>query len=354
MLAALGLVFALAAAAFPPAGDAQTRDRATERFEPGASAFGEQDGPRAELMQRSRSAFRRPRYARFPDHAPYDRRVALLGKMLFFDPRLSGAGSISCASCHSPSFGWELPARVAPGGAPLERQPPTLLNVAWGESFSWDGRAPSLEAQAVFPIESPTGMAADLDQVVARLNGVASYARWFREAFPEEGLTRETALTALATFERTIVSGWAPFDSWVEGEETALSPSARRGFELFTGEAGCDRCHEGWNFTDGAFHDVGLVSPDPGRAAIAGGEDGAKRFKTPTLRDIAKRAPYMHDGSLPDLGAVLDHYASLGKDTTVDLQPVDLDADQRRDLIAFLHSLSGEGDQVAAPTLPAD
>lgn len=307
-----------------------------------------------------RSAFERPLVIPFPEDAPYSPLQATLGKMLFFDPRLSSAQNMSCASCHNPSFGWEV-AIEGPVGAHdemLPRQAPTILNSAWLPHFFWDGRAASLEEQAQGPITAALEMNARLDQVVERLGRLQTYRDGFERAFPGEGLTEETLLRAIATYERTVVSGWAPFDRWVEGDEDAISESAKRGFGLFVGEAGCAECHAGWNFTDHDFHDIGLPSTDVGRAAQAPADPRARfAFKTPSLRNIAHRAPYMHDGSLPDLESVVAHYVGGGASRLSRLQnirPLDLDHGQVRDLVAFLETLTADESAVPAPVLPVD
>ena len=164
-----------------------------------------------------------------------------------------------------------------------------------------------------------------------------------------------TVVKAIATFERTIASARTPFDVWLDGDETAIEPAAKRGFVLFNGGAHCAACHAGWAFTDNKFHDIGLASTDPGRAAVEPSEDGAKfGFKTPTLRDIARRAPYMHDGSQQDLPTVIHHYMTGGERHTDDplMRKFDLSQAGIDDLIAFLNSLSAPAHSFPVPLLP--
>jgi cytochrome c peroxidase len=307
-----------------------------------------------------RDAFRRPLSIPFPADAPYDPAIATLGKMLYFDPRLSGAQNMSCASCHNPSFGWETPVETAIGAAnvPLGRHAPTIVNAAWVAPLFWDGRAADLEAQAEGPITAEVEMNATFPQIVKRLNRIDEYVTWFDRLFPEEGISRPTILRAIATYERTVVAGWSPFDRWVEGDEDAISDAAKRGFELFTGEARCSSCHSGWNFTDNGFHDIGMPTEDIGRAALDASNPMARHaFKTPGLRDIGLRAPYMHAGQVPDLHAVVRFYASGGvarPSRSPMIRRLDLADDEVNDLVAFLETLTSSGSEVPTPVLPAN
>jgi cytochrome c peroxidase len=304
--------------------------------------------------------YARPLTIPFPAGAPYDPQIATLGKMLYFDPRLSGAQNMSCSSCHNPSFGWETPVERAIGAAntPLGRHAPTIINAAWVSPFFWDGRAPNLEEQAAGPITAEVEMNATFGEVVGRLSEVEEYADWFDRLFPGQGIRRATILQAIATYERTVVSGWSPFDRWVEGDEDAISPEARRGFELFTGKAKCSSCHTGWNFTDNRFHDIGLPTYDIGRAALDEADRKARHaFKTPGLRNIALRAPYMHNGSIHSLEQVVLHYGAGGIDRpslSGEMQRFELAGTDIDDLVAFLESLTEEATEVPTPILPAN
>jgi len=307
-----------------------------------------------------RESYARPLVIPFSDDAPYSPQIATLGKMLYFDPRLSGAQNQSCASCHNPSFGWEAPVATAVGAANqrLSRHSPTILNMAWVQPFFWDGRAETLEEQAAGPITAEVEMNASFDQVVARLSQVNDYRLWFEELFPGEGISQATIVQSIATFERTVVSGWAPFDQWVDGDESAISAAAQRGFELFNGAAGCSACHSGWNFTDNSFHDIGLDTQDIGRQGVTP-EDETSRFafKTPGLRNISLRAPYMHSGELWSLEDVIQHYASGGlprPSLTPMMAPLDLDERDVEDLVAFLDTLTESDTDVSNPILPAN
>ncbi len=301
--------------------------------------------------------FARPETIPFPADNPYTLEKAALGKMLFFDQRMSKGQNISCASCHNPSFGWEVPFAKALGSqnTELPRHANTVLNLAWGKHFFWDGRADSLEAQARGPIEDPKEMANTMDVIVQRLSQIEEYNQWFKQAFPKEGLTENNVLKAIATYERTLISSEAPFDKWIAGDETAISEEAKSGFRLFVGKAKCIACHTGWNFTDNEFHDIGLFDYDEGRAAITNISSQSHAFKTPGLRNISQRAPYMHNGSLANLKSVMAHYIGGGvqrPSLSKEMQPLDLNQKEIREIILFLESLTGNNNVVALPILP--
>ena len=313
----------------------------------------------AQADQAMKEKFRRPNDIPFPASNPYTPEKAALGKALYFDPRLSGNQNMNCASCHNPSFGWEVPLKGAIGAqnTMLARNAPTVLNLAWGKDhYFWDGRAKSLEEQALGPIQADVEMNMKLADLEKRLQGIPEYQKRFQAAFPNEGIKGETIGKAIATFERTVVSGYAPFDAWVDGDERAISESAKRGFALFTGKARCAECHTGWNFTDNKFHDIGTSTTDIGRAKIDPSDPMAKyAFKTPGLRDISQRAPFLHNGSVPDLEAVVIHYVTGGENRPSRsplLKPVPLVPEEIADLVEFLKTLTGSKQEVALPVLP--
>jgi cytochrome c peroxidase len=306
-----------------------------------------------------KNRYKRPDFTPFPASNPYTVRKAALGKMLFFDPRLSGASNMNCASCHNPSFGWEAPVPLAIGSMnkPLDRHAPTILNMAWGKDhFFWDGRAATLEEQAKGPIEAEVEMNQPLPKLVQIMKGVPDYVRLFNDVFPGEGISPDSITKALATYQRTIVSSHAPFDAWIEGDEKAISEQAKRGFVIYNGKAGCAACHMGWNFTDNAFHDIGLDTQDIGRGRLEPQNVKARHaFKTPTLRDTAQRPPFMHNGSLADLDAVLVHYVQGGEQRpslSDKMKPAPLTGDELAELKAFLLTLTGAKSQVPLPILP--
>lgn len=302
--------------------------------------------------------YKRPLSIPFKGVTAYSPQLATLGKMLFFDPRLSGAKNINCSTCHNPSFGYEVPVKTAVGAAnvPLARQAPTILNMAWVKPYFWDGRADTLEAQAAGPITAPVEMNAKFADVVQNLSGISEYNRWFEHLFPKKGVSEETILTALATYERTVVSGWAPFDRWVEGDETAISEAAKRGFDLFNGKAKCADCHSGWNFTDNKFHDIGLETDDIGRAEFEPNNPKAKHaFKTPGLRNTTYRAPFMHNGSIGTLEEVMAHYVA-GIIERGSLSPkistLSISAEEQQDVIEFMKTLTADNQETPIPILP--
>lgn len=301
--------------------------------------------------------YQRPDTIPFPSDNPYSAEKAALGKMLFFEPRLSKNRNMTCATCHNPSFGWEDATETSIGAqnSHLDRHSPTIINAAWGKSYFWDGRAATLEEQAAGPIESNVEMNLPIDEAVARLSLVPSYQDWFKRVFGSSGVTANNIKKAIATFERTVVSGQAPFDSWVEGDESAISTAAKRGFALFNGKAECSSCHTGWNFTDHKFHDIGLPTKDRGLGARTGKPKENFAFKTPSLRNITQRAPYMHNGKMTNLRSVIAHYISGGipRPTRSNLmQPVRLTPQEIEDLEAFLHTLTGQDASVSLPILP--
>ena len=296
-----------------------------------------------------RHIFKRPDTPPAPaDNPPTPEKIAL-GAKLFADPRLSGTGQHSCASCHRPERAFTDGRRQARAltGAPLRRNTPALWNLAWSKQFFWDGRAPSLEAQVRMPIEAADEMGGDWPAILRRLEADAALVAEFRLAFPDTPAVSEASVVkALASYVRSLVSPPTPFDAWIEGDAAALKPDERRGFGLFTGKAGCMLCHVGWRFTDDRFHDIGLPGKDPGRAAIPDGTPGRTAFKTPSLREVDRTAPYMHDGSLPTLAAVLRHYTG-GFIARPTLAPhmnrrLRLTAREKADLIAFLRTLSSK------------
>jgi cytochrome c peroxidase len=321
----------------------------------GGSIFATEPAGRAEWKQN----YHRPAEIPFPKSNPYSEAKVKLGKMLFFDPILSGAKVRSCATCHSPALSWAdgRALAIGEGQKPLELRSPTLLNVAWTPKLGWTGHFRNLEAVAMGPITGETNMNLPEEQLLERLAVIPGYVDAFDDAFGEGKITRKKLELALATYERTIVSTEAPFDHWIAGDEMAIGDAAKRGFDLFNGKANCAACHSGWAFTDASFHDIGSATKDDiGRGALFPKSVKLQyAFKTPTLRDVARRAPYMHDGSLPTLEAVIDLYDRGGIDRpsrAEDIRPLHLSKDEKADLIAFLHTLNGTAKPYPLPVLP--
>ncbi len=287
-----------------------------------------------------------------------------LGKQLYFDPRLSADNTISCASCHDPQKGWSNGESVATGigGQKGGRNAPTIVNAAYQRFQFWDGRAEHLEGQALGPIQNPIEMNMKLDDLVAKLSGIEGYRQQFEQVFGGE-ITPDRIAKAIASFERTVLSGDAPYDRFVAGDEDALSEAAQRGRQVFFNKANCSACHAGPNFSDGAFHNVGVgmdapeEAQDIGRHAVTNllGDRGA--FRTPTLREIDRTAPYMHDGSLKTLEEVVDYYARGGHPNPQldeEIYPLKLSDEQKQDLVAFLREglRSETYPEVKPPDLP--
>lgn len=271
-----------------------------------------------------------------------------LGRKLFFDPVLSEDRSRSCASCHDPSryFTDGRARAIGVGGREGPRNVPSLLNAAYGRSFFWDGRAESLEAQVLQPIEGRDELRLDVAELVRRLDNREDYRRAFRASFGDDAVSPDRVARALASYLRTLRSGDAPIDRFLHGDATALAPEAQRGFRLFVGRANCGVCHLAPLFTDHDFHNTGISwgASDVGRIAVTGIEADRGAFKTPSLRNVAMTAPYMHDGSLATLEEVVEHYDRGGTPNPFldeELQPLGLTDSEKLQLIAFLASLTG-------------
>ena len=286
-----------------------------------------------------------------PKGSPLTRERIGLGRLLFFDPRLSSDESISCASCHNPEKAFvdnEVTSRGI-GGKKGTRNTPTVINAALQPYQFWDGRASSLEDQALLPLENPVEMGASISRIVDRLNQLPQYRDSFRRVFGAP-VTRENLAQALASFERTVLAGDSAYDQYAAGNPTALSPKAVEGMKLFEGKAHCRLCHQADTFSDGLFHNLGVgwngsSFADEGRKALTGIVKDRGAFKTPTLRQVAQTAPYMHDGSLPSLEAVVDFYDRGGKSNPhLDplMQPLRLTPQEKEALVEFMRSLSGK------------
>jgi cytochrome c peroxidase len=323
-----------------------------------SQTLGASDTP-AEAYEKFRKDYVRP--DQVPE--PADNRLTpareLLGRTLFFDPRLSGSNWISCGSCHNPGFAWGdgLPRAIGDGMKTLGRRTPTILNLAWSESLFWDGRADSLEQQALGPVEAAGEMNLPLDQLGPKLRDIDGYRPLFADAYPGEPIAPPTVAKAIAAFERTVVSATAPFDRWIAGDQTAIGDDAKRGFAVFNQEGRCAKCHSGWRFTDDSFHDIGVRTDDPGRGALFADIPAlASALKTPTLRNVDQRAPYMHNGSVATLEEVIDLYDRGGDVRRASLSPdivaLNLTAAQKQDLLAFLRTLSSHDRPVVLPLLP--
>ncbi len=273
-----------------------------------------------------------------------------LGRRLFFDPALSLDGRVSCATCHDPAvaFADRRPLAVGVHGRIGERNSPSLVNRGYGETFFWDGRVASLEAQVLMPIENPKELGMTVPAVLKTLRQDRTYPAQFRAAFGRE-MSGPDLGRALATYVRTIQAGDAPADRYSEGDRSALSPEAQLGARVFRTEGLCVTCHMGGNFSDEQFHNTGVAwtgheVKDVGREKVTGALVHRGAFKTPSLREVARTAPYMHDGSLATLEEVVDFYIRGGRPNPhldSEILPLQLSSAQRAGLIAFLQSLTG-------------
>lgn len=282
-----------------------------------------------------------------PQANPSTEQKVVLGKTLFFDPRLSGNNRISCASCHIPSkgFGDGKPLSSGFTGEKLARNTPTVLNTGFQRQLFWDGRTQSLEEQALMPIQSAQEMNQEMKELVRELKATAEYPKLFLDAF-DDGVTAENIAKALASYERSLVSKLTDFDKYLKGDEQALSISARRGMELFEGDAGCIRCHNGPLLSDGKYYRLGVGRGDLGRGAVTNRREDRYRFRTPSLRDVSLTGPYMHDGSMNTLYQVVEYYyrgiPTRGPEgLDLDVEPLsDRSFTEIDDLVAFLKALT--------------
>jgi len=283
-----------------------------------------------------------------------------LGRSLFFDGRLSADGKISCVTCHDPKQGWAGHDATDTGinGRVGDRNSGTVVNSGYMTFQFWDGRARSLEEQALGPIQNPVEMGETLPNVLRKLDAVPGYRTQFQAVFGT-GVTADGMAKALAAFERTIVSGPGPFDRYLAGDKKAMSPAAVRGAELFKGKGGCAACHSGPIFSDQGFHNLGVgakaAHPDVGREAVTKNPADRGRFKTPGLRNVARTYPYMHDGktkTLADVVDTLDRGGIANPNLDPLVKPLNLTAKEKRNLVAFLKALTGPEPIVAPPKLP--
>ena len=284
-----------------------------------------------------------------------------LGRQLYFDARLSKNGSISCALCHNPGTGFADARQFSVGafGTAGGRQAPTVYNTGFLPLQFWDGRASSLEEQAIGPIHNPIEMAETHEGVVPKIGRIKGYQKQFRAVFGKD-VSLQSIAEAIAAFERTIISANSSFDKYAMGEATAMDPAAVRGLALFRGKARCIHCHNGPNLTDNQFHNLGvpqegILKEDLGRYAVTRLDRDRGAFKTPTLRSIVETAPYMHDGVFKTLEEVIDFFDRGGGPNprlSPLMKPLGLTADEKQDLVAFLKALTGAPLKIEIPKLP--
>src|SRR5712671_5664345 len=298
-------------------------------------------------------------YVRPPAARVENPQLVALGWELFLDPQISASGKTACASCHYPELGWvvtDARSRNDSGKLTSRKSQPLIgIGYAGKGPFGWDGRNASLEAQAKSSIVSGSMSMQETDTPVKveiieeRIRSHFLYAAKFDLALPGKPINIDTIAQAIAAFERTIEPEAAPFDRWVAGDDSAISDRAKRGFVLFNGKAMCVVCHTGWRFTDDRFHDIGTSTTDLGRGrAVKDDQLMQYAFKTPTLRSVSLRAPYMHNASVATLYDTVKHYEKGGIDRPSRsplMLPLQLMEDERLDLVAFMESLTGSADQ---------
>jgi cytochrome c peroxidase len=304
-------------------------------------------------------------YKRPPPRPVENQALVEVGRLLFWDPRVSASGKTACASCHYPYLGWATTdARSRnDSGKPTSRRSQPLIGIGHAAgTIGWDGRSATLEAQAKSSIATgsmsmrQTDTPVKVEAIEARIRAVPEYVARFGAALPGAAIDLDAIARAIAAYERVIEPGIAAFDRWIEGDEDAISQSAKRGFVLFNGKAECSLCHSGWRFTNDTFHDIGTSTKDLGRGRVLKDEVLMQyAFKTPTLRSVALRPPFMHDGSAIDLYQVMKHYEKGGIDRPSRsplMKPIALSDRERLDLIAFMETLTGMPEAEAPPKLP--
>ena len=295
----------------------------------------------------------------FPKSNPYSAEKTELGRLLYYDTRLSADNTVSCGTCHAPASAYTDGKPVSTGirGQKGGRSAPSVVNRAYSLAQFWDGRAASLEEQAKGPIQNPIEMGETHEGVVKKLNGIAGYRALFKKSFGTEEVDIDKVAMAIATFERTLLSGNSAYDKFKAGDKKAMSAAQIRGLDVYLNKAKCDACHEGVAFTANAYHNIGVgmdkPNPDEGRYAVTKNPADYGAFKTPGLRDISRTAPYMHDGGLKTLEEVVDFYDKGGipnKNLDEKIKKLNLTEVNKKDLVAFLKAL--DGTSLQAHTIP--
>jgi cytochrome c peroxidase len=303
-----------------------------------------------------------------PDNNPQTDVKVLLGKQLYFDTRLSKDNTVSCATCHSPAMGWSDAGPTSSGINSQRggRRAPPVSNAAYSPLQFWDGRAPSLEEQAKGPIANPIEMGNTHDVMLRTVGDIPGYVETFKKVFGDTPITLDLVARAIAAYERTIVTTDSPFDRFVRGDNTALTKQEKRGLEIFNGKGRCTLCHWGGYFSDGRFHNLGVApasgaKPDEGRQAVTKDPADAGKFKTPTMRDVASRPPYLHNGTEKTLADVVRLYNGGGglDDANLDplMLPLGLSRQEIEALVAFMkRGIVSTNPSVAneKPILPED
>lgn len=293
-----------------------------------------------------------------PKDNPTTKSKVKLGRLLFFDKRMSLDGTVSCASCHDPNKGWtdQRPTAIGVRQQLGRRNSPTVLNAAYRETQFWDGRAHSMEQQAKGPIADPKEMGLSHEEAAARIAAIKGYRKYFTAAFGEPHVTIERIVQSLGSFQRTILTGKSPYDLHLAGNPRVLAEDARRGLALFNSKGRCNSCHTGPDLTDDRFHNVGAGMQrrvqDLGRYEVTKDEKDRGAFRTPILRNLSDTFPYMHDGSLATLEEVIGYFDRGGQANpwiSPDMKPLGLTAPEKKDLEAFLLALNGDKALISEP-----
>ncbi len=301
--------------------------------------------------------------AYIPEDNPLSLAKIELGRKLYFDARLSRDGTVSCASCHDPDRGFSDGRSVSAGinGQLGGRNAPTVMNRLFSKEQFWDGRSPDLENQVLGTIRNPIEMGHTLLDMLEALRAIPGYAPDFEAAFTTLEITEKRVARAIASYDRTVLAGNAPYDRYEAGDQNAMSESAVRGMEIFNDpqRGNCVTCHAGFNFTDESYHNIGVAMdrqiPDLGRFGVSKSEEDKGAFKTPTLRNLTMSGPYMHDGSEASLESVVDFYNRGGTPNrwlSGEMRRLELTAQDKADLVAFLKELTGDLEGRTRPTLP--
>ena len=309
----------------------------------------------------------------YPEDNPYTKEAEDLGKMLFFDPRLSVSRQIACASCHDPELGWADGRQFAFGHNRRQgkRNTMSILNTAYFDELFWDGRTASLEEQSLFPLQDHVEMNMDLEVAIARLNSIPEYITLFEEVYQVDSIELEHLQKALATFERGIVSRKSRFDYFVEGDQEALNDQELLGLHLFRTKARCMNCHNGPLFSDNQYHNngqsmFGRPGEDLGRYLVTEETADVGKFRTPSLRDVTYTGPWLHNGGIFELSEMIDMYERgmpqiiprkmeghpLYPQKSPLLKPLNLNSEEKQALLAFLEAISTRPHRIRVPELP--
>lgn len=286
--------------------------------------------------------------------------IVELGKALFFDPRLSSSGKISCATCHDPGLNWTdaKPRSIGHEGAMGKRNAPTIENSWFYKKLFWDGRSRDLQDQAFAPIVSESEMNSEMHDVVRKLRRIKGYTEWFKKAFGTEHINPHLMTEAIAVFEKTVSSAESRFDRFVKGDSRALNKSELRGLHLFRTKAGCFSCHNGPMFTDNRFHRLGPVISNPydrndvGFYKVTHLDADTGKFRTPSLRDVMRTGPWFHDGSSNNMDSILHQFNQHSPAPNGVFRSLNLSLKERKDLKAFLEALSAPPKPFVRPVLP--